>query len=167
MNRLKTGITALFIGFTMAVSAQDAKLLDKIPEKKEDYKASEPKVIATVNWIENTPLDEKEEMHKLQYGLLIGWISGSPSVTLTLHGYIMDYMKKNDEMLIFFMGGWTRYVLENDYSDDLVQCNLAGIRSMIKMYKTGKLKKDKKMQQLVDMDAEGKLEAWVKEQIGA
>ena len=63
------------------------------------------------------------------------------------------------------MGGWTKYVLENDYSEDAFQGNLAGIKSMIKVYKAGNLKKDKKMQSLVDLDAQGKLEDWLKEKL--
>jgi hypothetical protein len=167
MNQLKIGIATLFIGLAWTATAQEAKPLSELPETKEEFVASEPRVIATVDWLENTPIDEQEDKHKMQYALLIGWLTNSPTVTLTMNEYVMDYTKKNSELLIIFMGGWTKYSLENEYSTDAVQCNLAGLRSMIKVYKTGKLKKDKKMQELADLDAAGGLEAWVKKQIGA
>ncbi|MNJ82821.1 hypothetical protein D3C87_02310 [compost metagenome] len=165
MHLLKITLISLFISFTISSTAQEAKLLSKIPETKEEFVASEPNVIASVNWLEDTPIDENEEMHKFQYGLLVGWMTNSPTVTLSLQPYVMEYTKKNSELLIIFMSGWTRYSLQNEYATDALQCNLAGLQSMIKVYKTGKLKKDKKMDELVDMEAKGKLEAWLKGQI--
>lgn len=165
MHLLKITLISLFASLAISVSAQESKLLSKPSETKEDYKTNEPKVIATVDWIENTPINENEELHKLQYGLLIQWISGSPTVTLSLQNYVMEYAKKNSELLIVFMGGWTRYALQNEYTTDALQCNLAGVMSMIKVYKAGKLKKDKKMDELVKLEADGKLESWLKDQI--
>ena len=165
MNHLKTATLILFIGLGAYINAQD--LLTTVPQKAEDYKPMEPNVIATVNWLETTPVDKEVAKRSEQSKLLIQWIMGSPTVSVALNAYIMDYCEKNKELFTTFMGGWTRYVLENNYSTDELQGNLAGIRSMIKVYKAGGLKKDKKMQELVDMDANGKLEAWVKEKIKA
>jgi hypothetical protein len=56
----------------------------------------------------------------------------------------------------------TRYVLQNGYSRDKVQANVAGIKSAIKVYKLGNgLKKDKEMDKLIKLDDGGGLEAWV------
>lgn len=59
------------------------------------------------------------------------------------------------------MGGWTRYALQNNYSKDSVQGSIAGIKSAIKVYKTGLLKKDKEMDKLIALDEKGELETWV------
>jgi hypothetical protein len=64
-----------------------------------------------------------------------------------------------------FMAGWIRYSLQNNYSKDQVQGTLAGIRCAAKVYKAGELKKDKEMQKLIDLDAKGELENWVKEKL--
>ncbi len=165
MTSLKITILSLFAACAFQLTAQESKLLSKVPETKEEFVASEPQVIASVDWIENTPMDENEEMHKFQYSLLIQWMTNSPTVTLELNAYVMDYTKKNSDLLVVFMCGWTKYALQNEYTKDEVPCNLAGLQSMIKVYKTGKLKKDKKMDELVAMDTEGKLEAWVKEKL--
>lgn len=165
MKSLKITILSLFVICAFQLTAQESKLLSKVPETKEEFVASEPQVIATVDWIENTPIDENEEMHKFQYALLIQWLTNSPTVTLELNAYVMDYTKKNGDLLVVFMGGWTKYALQNEYTKDEIPCNLAGLQSMIKVYKTGKLKKDKKMDELVELEAEGKLETFVKEKI--
>ena len=165
MTSLKITILSLFAACAFQLTAQESKLLSKVPETKEEFVASEPQVIATVDWIENTPIDQNEEMHKFQYSLLIQWLTNSPTVTLSLNAYVMDYTKKNSDLLMIFMGGWTKYSLQNEYTKDEVPCNLAGLQSMIKVYKTGKLKKDKKMDELVALDTAGKLEAWVKDQL--
>lgn len=163
MNHLKTVIVVFFIGLSSLVNAQE--LLSSVPKKAEDYKETEPKVIATVNWLESTPVNEQVEKRKQQSALLVEWLMGSPSVTIELNAYIMDYCEKNKDLFTIFMGGWTKYVLENNYSKDAFEGNLAGIRSMIKVYKAGGLKKDKKVQELVDLDANGKLEDWLKGQL--
>lgn len=163
MNHLKTALLTLFISFGTTLIAQE--LLSSVPKKAEEYKATEPNAIATINWLESTPVNEQAEKRKEQSAYFIAWVSGSPTVTISLNAYILDYTKKNNDLLVVFMGGWTKYVLENEYSKDEFQGNLAGIRSMIKLYKTGSLKKDKKMQELVDLDAEGKLEDWLKQNL--
>jgi hypothetical protein len=167
MKSLKITILTLFVAFSLQLSAQKAKMLSKVPETKEEFLASEPNVIATVDWIETSPINEDEELHKLQYALLMAWLTDSPTVTLSLEGYVMDYTKKNSELLIVFMGGWARYSLQNEYATDAIQCNLAGIQSMIKVYKTGKLKKDKKMEELVALESKGELETWLKGKVTA
>lgn len=164
MRSLKITILSLFAACAFQLVAQDAKPLMELPKKKE-FKASEPNFIASVDWIENTPFDEQPEMHRHQYAMIVGWVSDSPTVTVSLNGYILDYTKKNKELLSFFMGGWGRYALQNNYSEDELQGNLAGLRSMIRIYRTGKLNKDDAMQELVDLDAENKLEEWVKEKL--
>ena len=63
--------------------------------------------------------------------------------------------------------GWTRYVLQNGYSKDVIQGNVAGIRSAIKVYRLGNgLKKDKEMEKLIKLDESAGLESWVVTQLG-
>jgi len=64
------------------------------------------------------------------------------------------------------MGGWTKYCLQNNYSRDDVQCNLAALHSTIKVYKKGVgLKKNKEMEKLIALDDKGQLEQWVKDNL--
>ncbi|MGV3610237.1 MAG: hypothetical protein ACO1N0_04780 [Fluviicola sp.] len=164
MRSLKITILSLFAILAFQLTAQNSEPLMQLPKKKE-FKASEPNFIASVDWIENTAFDEEPEMHKHQYAMIVGWMSDSPTITITLNGYVLDYTKVNKELLAFFMGGWGKYALEHHYSTDELECNLAGLRSMIRIYKTGKLKSDDAMQKLVDLEEKGELEELVKEKI--
>jgi biopolymer transport protein ExbD len=157
--------TILLVFSSLTLFAQQAELLTELPETKEDFIASEKKVIASIDWLENTPLNEDKEKHQQLFTLLTAWAINSPTVTIEVNANIIKFSDKNSELLIFYMAGWTKYALQNNYSKDVLQGNLAGLRSAIKVFKTGALKKDKFMQKLVDIEAKGELEKWVTEQL--
>lgn len=167
MKTLKTTLTLLFTFiFSSASFAQTSELLDYLPKTKEEFVASEKKVISTINWLEDTPLDQEADTRKGQYALLVAWITNSPTVTIEVSSKILTFTKKNSDLLIIFMGGWTKYCLENNYSKDLIKGNTAGIKSAIKVYKKDVgIKKDKAMDKLIELDDNGELEKWVTEQL--
>ncbi|MEJ8840890.1 hypothetical protein WG954_00750 [Lacibacter sp. H375] len=162
MQQIKTLFLSILLLTTATTFAQSQELLDGLPTTKEEFIASEKKVLATIDWLENTSLNQDQEKRKLQNAMLVSWLTNSPTVTLEINADVLTFTKKNADLLIIFMGGWTRYSLQNGYSKDAVQGSIAGIKSAIKVYKTGLLKKDKEMQKMVDMDEKGELEAWVK-----
>lgn len=141
--------------------AQSQELLESVPSTKEEFIASEKRVLNTIDWLENTPVDQQEDKRKLLNANFILWVTNSPTVTIEINANVLTFTKKNSELLIIFMAGWTRYSLQNNYSKDIEKGSVAGIRSAIKVYKTGLLKKDKEMQKLVDADEKGELETWV------
>ncbi len=166
MYHLKSILSALLFTLTMPAFAQTAELLKELPKNKEEYLASEKNVLATIDWLENTPVHQEEQKHKEQYTLLIGWITNSANVTIEINESTTPFTKKNGDLLIFFLGGWTRYSLTHNYSNDVVQGSVAGIKSVLKMYQTGEFKKDKDMKKLLELEEKGELENWVMEQLG-
>lgn len=148
---------------TQSSFAQD--LLDAVPQTKEEFVASEKKVLGTIDWLETTPFDTEKDKRTKQNALLIAWLTDSPTVTLEINADVLTFTKKNPELLMTFMGGWTRYCLQNNYSKDAVQGSLAGIRSAIKVYKNQSLKKDKELEKLIDLDKKSELESWVQEKM--
>ena len=164
-------IRLLIIGCLLCstiVNAQtDSLLQNPLPSTKEEFTASEPRVINTVNFLETTPIDKQGDAWREEAALLMAWLTNSPQVTIEMDSKTVTFAKKNPELLMIFMGGWTRYVLQNGYSKDKVQGNLAGIRSAIKVYKAGNgLKKDKDMDKLVKLEDSNGLEDWVAGQLG-
>ena len=142
MIKIKTVlISTLLFCCTSLIHAQE--LLDELPTTKEAFIASEKKVLGTIDWLENTAVNQEEEKRKQQNAILVAWITNSPTVTLEISANVLTFTKKNPELLILFMGGWTKYSLQNNYSSDPVLGSTAGIKSAIKVYKTGLLKKDK------------------------
>jgi hypothetical protein len=156
-----------FIAFLIMTCEQafGQELLDALPTTKEEFIASEKKVLATIDWLEVTPFDNEQEKRLQQKAFLVGWITNSPTVSLEINADVLTFTKKNPDLIITFMGGWTRYCLQNNYSKDMVQGSLAGIRSSIKVYKNLSLKKDKEMEKLIELDNKGELENWVKSKV--
>lgn len=149
------------------LSAQTDTLLTELPTTKDEFIESEKRVLATINWLESTPLDQEEDKRKSQYALLTAWIINSPTVTIEVNSKTLTFNKKNDNLLMFYMAGWSRYALLNHYSKDVVQGNLAGIRMAMGIYKKGVgVKKDKEMEKLIKLEENGELEKWVKDQLG-
>lgn len=142
--------------------SQDFSLLDPLPTTKEEFIKSEPAIISLVDWLENTPLDQEPDKRKRMYAILLAWLTNSPTVTVEVNQKVTPMSKKNPDLLAIFLGGWTKYSLQNSYSKDPVKGNLAGIKSVIKVYKMGiGMKKDKDIEKLVDLDSKNELEAWI------
>ncbi len=150
----------LFVFSTLTLHAQKGELLSVLPQTREEFIASEKYVLATIDWMENTPINEEKELRKAQNALFVGWLTNSPTVTVEISASVLDFTKKNQELLVLFMAGWTRYSLLNNYSRDAVQGSIAGIRCAIKSYNLEGYKKDKEMQKLIDLDKNGGLEKW-------
>jgi len=167
MKTIKTALSFLLVlGISSVTFAQTSELLDQLPNTKEEFVASEKKVISTINWLEDTPLDQNTDKRKSQYALLVGWLTNSPTVTIEINSRVLTFTKKNSDLLLIFMGGWTKYCLENNYSSDNLKGNIAGIKSAIKVYKKDiGMKKDKAMDKIIALDEKGELEKWVAEQL--
>jgi hypothetical protein len=146
--------------------SQDDKLLDSLPTTKDGFIKSEPAVINTIDWLENTPLNQEPGKRKQLYATFLAWLTNSPTVTVNVDSKIEPFIKKNPDLLLIFMGGWTKYCLQNNYSKDAVKCNVAGLESCIKVYQTGiGVKKDKEMEKIIDINSRNELDAWVASQI--
>jgi hypothetical protein len=135
--------------------------------EKKDYAKYDHDIIACVYWLENTPLDQEDEKRTAANGFLIKWLSGTPDVSVSLNSEIVTkYTDKNPQLLVLFLGGWSRYALKNNYSKDQRKGYYEGFKSMIIVYRKGVgIKKDKDMAHLVKVFDEGKLEPWIEDNI--
>ena len=75
-------MASFFAVLAFSAQAQEADLLSELPQTKEQFIASEKNVLATIRWLETTPVKIDEDKHRQQYTLLMGWISKSPTVTI-------------------------------------------------------------------------------------
>lgn len=138
-------------------------------ESKDDFAKYEKDVIACVNWPENTPLKQGSKKRVEANAFFIQWLTGAPNVSISINPNVLTFTKKNKDLLVIFMGGWTKFVLENpEFNKDMVKGNVEGIKSAIRFYQKNLgdgIKKDKNMRKLISLDEEGTLESWVKEQL--
>jgi hypothetical protein len=135
--------------------------------KNEDFAKYEKDIIACVNWLETSPLNKEPEKRKEANAFLLSWITGSPTVSVGINANIVNFNENNPELLMIFMGGWTRSVLESKPQDnDQVKGNVAGLRSVIKVYKMGNgIVKDKKIEKLFKLEEGQELNKYVEEQL--
>ena len=99
---------------------------------------------------------------------VLAWISGSPTVSIDVTSAFTKLFDKNAQLMLVWMAGYARYVLENNYSSDKVKAHTAGLKSVIACYNLGgDVKKDKSLTKVIDADKEGKLEDWVKNAVGS
>ncbi len=164
--KLITALLALLILPSLCHS-QNFRVPDNIKlDKAEDYAKYEKDILDCISWLEETPVDVQVERRQQANTFLMMWVTGSPTVTITLGEDALIVAEKNPELLMTFIGGWTKLVIENpQYKSDDVKGNLAGLQSVIKVYKKGKgiIKRDKDIDRLIKLDDAGTLEAWVKE----
>lgn len=159
-------LIAVFIANTALCQDFEVPVNYKL-DKSEDYAPYEKRIIACIDWLEKTPINEEKEKREAAKKFLMKWIEGSPNVTIELQGFITTFADKNPELLLAFMGGWTKFVLENpEYLKDKVRGNVAGLRSLLKVYSMGNgMKKDKDIDKLVKLSEDGDLKNWVESQL--
>lgn len=90
----------------------------------------------------------------------IEWLTGCTHVSIGLDARILNFTEKNPDLLIIFMTGWTKQVLNTNDNKDRVKGNLAGVEAVIEFYLKNKdyLKKDKNVEKYIKMRDKGKLE---------
>ena len=89
-------------------------------------------------------------------------MNGSPTVNVEINQAIMDMESANPGMLVIYMAGCAKYVLENNYTKEMRPKHKAALQQMISVYKSGKgIQKDKAMDALVKADSKGELDKWI------
>lgn len=156
-------LTAFFLCIAFGSFAQQFDLPENIQlQQKEDYARYEQDIIKAANWYEATPIGNDADKRKAVGAFIVQWISGSPNVSINMNGnFLMKYSGKNAELMVAFMAGYARYVLQSHDTSQL-KGTTAGIQSVITLYKLGgKAKKEKNLPDAIKALDEGKLEEWV------
>jgi hypothetical protein len=156
---------SLFVSF-QAIAQDFTVPVDYKLVAKEDYAPYEKDVVAASKWLQATPLNEQEAKRKETSAFVIQWISGSPTVNVTIYSIIMDLEKKNPGMLVIYMAAAAQYVLETkDRENNKAQEKFA-LELMSKVYASNKtVSKDKKMEKLTKSIADGRLDEWMKDNL--
>jgi hypothetical protein len=132
-----------------------------ILKAKEDYANYEADVINTIDWLQQTSWDDNPDKRKDANTFFVAWITGSPTVSIAVGKPLVDLCGKNKELLITFMGGFTKYSLQHKDAANKNEANIAGLRALINKYAAEKNHvKDKAVEKLIQLDKDGKLEAW-------
>jgi hypothetical protein len=159
---LLLAICLLASSATLAQSAPSPVPTDYSLKAAPDYDRYVPQVLATINWLEASPLPNDNEDRRAANTFLIQWISGSPTVSVAIDEYVTNLSQQDGALLIGFMGGWTRQALQNPGTKDRLDLAMAGIKGMLATYKAKGGTTNKKLEELEELSAKGKLSDWVK-----
>ena len=161
-------ITILLI-FSQITFAQDFEIPKNLQlEKEADYIKYEADVLNGINWLENTSVEQELAKRKNTNAFLMKWIIGTPTISIGLQEFQTKLTEKNPDLLISFLGGWTKFAIENpSEKDDVIKANIAGFQSIIKVYIANKgngMRKDKKIEKLIKLNPT-ELEKWVRKEL--
>jgi len=107
-------ISLILMATALGICAQDFEVSKNYQfDQAEDYAAYEQDVIECFNWLMNTPINEQTEKRRAAYAFLVTWISGSPNVTIEISPQIVTFIEGPPDLLMMFMGGWTKYALQS------------------------------------------------------
>ncbi len=162
-------VLLLVLVSTNSLIAQDFQVPTDVNfQTDQDFKNAEVDVVKAVNWLENTPVNMETDKRKDVNSFLMKWMTGTPNVSIELAQFQTDLTDKNPDLLMIYMAGWSKYAIENpSESSNKLECNLAGVKSVLKIYSNnvGKgVSKNKKIEKMLKMNDE-ELKAFVVKEI--
>lgn len=136
--------------------------IDYVLDVAADYTEYEADVIEAANWLrDNSPTADFEKYKKTSI-FVIDWVNGSPTVTVEIMPVIIDFNKKNPNMLVLYMASCAKYVLENEDPNNIKAKHKAALKDMVDAYQNqSTMSKDKKMEKLVTAFEEGTIDTWI------
>jgi len=138
------------------------------PKTADDYAPYEADVIKSVDWLMSMPYALEKQKREQVNAFLLKWITGSPNVLIDIKPEIVTFIGGGTpDLLMIFMGGWTKYSLESKKFDDKEGGSLAGINAVIDFYENNRksLPKDKNVEKYIKMKEKGELEDYVKNNV--
>ncbi len=128
-------------------------------KEKEDYVKYEKDIVATLNWLIETPADVSPTKRKKANSFLIQWAEGS-EYTFTISEFVTEF---GSDYMVIFIGGWAKYCIETKDKNAL-NGNLAGINTVIKYYSKNKdfFDHNEVIEKMISLKAKGRLAKKIK-----
>jgi len=156
--------TILFLAcalLTTSLFAQDFTVpQDLTLETEADYAAQNDNIVAAVTWLRDTHINNETKKRTRINAYLLQWLTGTPTMTLSLNADLADYGECAD-CLMLYMGGYAKTVIESGNKDDQLAANLGAINTLITFYEKSKggIGKVKSIEKFIKLRGKGKLEA--------
>lgn len=114
------------------------------------------------NWLMETPITEQEDKRSKVSASISKYIEENPEVDIDTDIKLLKFSTTSPELLPVFMGGYAKYVIENN-DQDPENANMAGVMSIIEYYQKNEqyLEKDKNIEKFIKMQEKEKLERFV------
>ena len=133
---------------------------------KDDYHKYDRDIIKAINWIEKTAPGKEPDRMKIASRFLLEWLSGCPYVHFAQNVRIDAFIGDSPQYRVYYMGGWTKYALKDKTEHpDKMECTMAGIKAVLKAYRSTSGKRDPNIEEISKLDEQGKLKDWVAERM--
>lgn len=94
-------------------------------------------IVPCIEWLQQVPLDEdKKERLRVDH-FVLSWLQINPDINISMPEYSFTFHGIQGELLYLFMEGWIKYTLQTG-DKTVTECSIAGIKSMLDYYKSGK-----------------------------
>lgn len=136
---------------------------DTVQDWTLDYQILEPQVKADIDWLTYTPLGEKQDVRDDKNSFVLMWMSGAPYMKMTIDERVVTFLGGEPWLIMSYMTGWTKYFLENNYSQNNTQLTIAALKNVIGFYQRNRrhLQKNKEVEYYIKLDKQGRLEEHV------
>jgi len=124
-------------------------------------------VVPSINWLQNTPLNKERAERKRLDNFIMCWLQKNKDVTVTIPEFLIKFQSVNNEFYFLYNGSWIKYALESGQNirDSAL---IKAVRGMLDYYTRDMgVKKNDYMDQLVQLDKEGKLPVMFDSSAGA
>jgi hypothetical protein len=161
-------LTLTFAVFSLGLFSQNFEVPQNYKlEKAEDYAPYENDVINCINWLRETPVITELDKRKEANTFLLQWMTGSPYVHLEIQESVVTFLSTSPELLLVFLGGWTKYAIETKDYDNKLDGSLAGIEAVIYFYNKNResLPKDKDVEKYIKRQKKGKLRSFLETKV--
>lgn len=129
---------------------------------KEDYSKYETDIINAAKWLEETDLDKEVDKRQRVNAFVVKWVSGSPTVTVSIDEPLMKIVGGNPALLSIYVASYSRSVLENKASPSTFLAVKAGLLSVVKVYKKGiGVMRNRQLDKLARMDQDSQIEDYI------
>jgi len=155
---MKHGVAVLtvflsgFLIFEQAAGQSKFELPKNIELKtKEDYTKYEHAVVSAEQWMEETDLDQQTEKRQAINQFIVQWVSGSPTVTISLDESLAQLTEKNPDLLALYLASYSKYIIEHKSDPSNFNAARAALTSISKVYRKGiDVYRNKKLEGLKD-----------------
>ncbi|WP_421773199.1 hypothetical protein [Gracilimonas sp.] len=152
--------------FTVSLIAQQCTIPDNISlVEKEDYAPYHELVVECVGWLETTPFNEQQDKRKLVHTFLFKWLSGTPTLRVSMYMYHMEFISADTEkLLIPFLAGWARSIIESDFKISEYRGMAEGVKTVLTISNLPDApKRNKELKRLAEEKKKGTLVAYLKQ----
>lgn len=133
-------------------------------KNKDDYARYVPDVLKCIDYLEAAPLDAEGRQEANAF--LLKWITGSPTVTIQILPYAVNLVQNNKQLLMIFLGGWTKHAILHPKETDSLAGQMAGLESMLMVYAKGeRMEQDDTLDDLLEREKENTLRDWLEEAV--